>query len=391
MGHIQRRGKERWRARYIAPDGKERNKTFRRKVDAERFLASVEVGKFRGEWIDPKLSNMTFGEWADQWRSTVVHLKPKTKVGYDSLLRRQLLPAFGHFPLIAITTVRVKGWVAELVNRGMSWSRVRQAYQLLSMVLGAAVEDGYLARTPCVGVKIARTPQRETVVLTAEEVQALAEAITGPHGTLVYVLAYGGLRWGEACALRRRRCDLVRSRLEVVESLAEASGELHFGATKTYANRWARLPRFVSEMLGEHLAREVPNDSNALVFTAGGGAPLRNSNFRRRVWAPALRAAGLPESLRIHDLRHTCASLLIRHGASVKAVQQQLGHSTPTVTLNVYSHLFDDDLDRLYEGIDEGYRLLSSATRTASRRPAADFSTLPPPSDDAETLMPQGF
>ena len=96
----------------------------------------------------------------------------------------------------------------------------------------------------------------------------------------------------------------------------------------------------------------------------------RGPNFRRRVWAPALKAAGLPSGLRLHDLRHTAASLLIREGAGVMSVSKQLGHSTPTVTLNVYSHLFEDDLDRLFAGLDE---MSSSGTRATFRiRPLGD-------------------
>ena len=140
----------------------------------------------------------------------------------------------------------------------------------------------------------------------------------------------------------------------MVESLAEISGRFEFGEPKTYARRWVRLPRFVSEMLALHL-ESVPADPDALVFTAGRRTPLRNSNFRRRVWQPALEAARLPNTIRLHDARHTCASLRIRQGASVKAVQQQLGHSAPMVTLNVYAHLFEDDLERLYERLDASH------------------------------------
>jgi hypothetical protein len=108
MGHIQRRAKGRWRARYIGPDGRERSRTFERRVDAERFLASTETDVLRGGWVDPRLGKTTFGQWAEQWKSTVVHLKPKTVQGYESLLVCWLLPEFGNAPLAAITTVRVK-------------------------------------------------------------------------------------------------------------------------------------------------------------------------------------------------------------------------------------------------------------------------------------------
>jgi len=181
VAHIQRLAKNRWRARYVAPDGRERSRTFERKVDAELFVASVETDKVRGAWVDPRLSKTTFGEWAASWRSTVVHLKPKTRAGYDSLMRTPVLPEFGQTPLAAITTVRVKGWVADLTRQGLSSSRVRQAYQLFSMVIKAAVESEYLVKSPCIGVRIPRVKPREAVVLTEEQIEALAGAIEAPE------------------------------------------------------------------------------------------------------------------------------------------------------------------------------------------------------------------
>jgi integrase len=217
------------------------------------------------------------------------------------------------------------------------------------MILKGAVAAGYLGKTPCVDIRTPRESKREAIVLEPEQVDALTAAIAEPYGVLVYVLAYGGLRWGEAAALRRERCDILRARLDVAEAVSEVGGQLHVGPTKTYARRSARLPRFVAELLGAHLATVAPGN---LVFMAPGGGPLRASNFRRRTWIPAVAAIGMP-ALTPHHLRHTCASLLIRRGASVKAVQAQLGHSTPAVTLNVYSHLFADDLDALYRDVDQ--------------------------------------
>jgi integrase len=214
----------------------------------------------------------------------------------------------------------VREWVAALVGRGLSASRVRQAYRLLGTIMRAAVESGYVARSPCVSVRLPRLPQREMLFLSAEQVRTLAEA-AGEYRTLIYVLAYGGVRWGEAAAIRRRRCDLLRGRIEVSESLAEVGAALHVGPTKTHQARTVTLPRFLRTMLNRHL-QGVPADPGALVFTAPGGGPLRLTNFRRRVWVPALRAAKLSERVRIHDLRHTCASLLIAQGEHPKAIQE---------------------------------------------------------------------
>jgi integrase len=97
--------------------------------------------------------------------------------------------------------------------------------------------------------------------------------------------------------------------------------------------------------MAEHLARHIPNDPTALVFTSPQGAPLRNSNFRRQVWYSAVEQAGLPRGLRVHDLRHTCASLLIAAGANPKAFQVHLGHSSISVTMDRHTHFFPSDID----------------------------------------------
>src|SRR5919106_6519406 len=113
MAFIQRLGPNSYRARYRAPDGRERSKVFRRKGDAQRFLGAVEGDKARGAWVDPRLSRITLGDWADRWIRTTVHLKPKTRAGYESLLRSHVLPAFGQTPLGRIRQVEVREWVAR--------------------------------------------------------------------------------------------------------------------------------------------------------------------------------------------------------------------------------------------------------------------------------------
>ncbi|MGI8514623.1 MAG: tyrosine-type recombinase/integrase [Acidimicrobiia bacterium] len=354
MAHIQRRSGRRrpWQVRYRDPSGKERARSFLRKVDAERFAVTVEADKLRGEWIDPRLSKTTAAEWSDRWLRTKSHLKPKTLAGYESNLRAHVLPAFGSHELRQVDRMAVEEWVADLQGRSLGPSAVRQARQVLNSMMQLAVETDYLVVNPVTGVRTARQPEPEMLFLSAEEVERLAAAIPEPYSTLVYLLAYGGLRWGEAAALRRKRCHLLRSRIEVAESLSEARGRLHFGPTKTYRARMAIIPGFLRDLMAEHLAREVNVDSDALVFTSPLGQPLRNTNFRRQVWYRAVAEAGLPEGLRIHDLRHTCASLLISQGAHPKAVQVHLGHSSISVTMDRYGHLFPSDMEALAEALN---------------------------------------
>ena len=359
MAHVEKRG-DRWRARYRGPDGKERSKTFDKKGDATKFLTSAEGSKLTGEWIDPRLGKMPLSEWAEQWLAGRIALKPKTRYGYESLLRTRLLPEFGRYPLVELRPVQIQQWVAQLHAAGVSASQVRQSYRLLSTILKGAVDSGYLAKTPCVAVNLPRVKPREMLFLSAAQVDDLAEAAASQplgenfrngNATLIYLLAYGGLRWGEAAAVRRGRCDLLRSRVHVAEALSDVSGVLHWGETKTRETRQVVLPRFLCEMLARHL-ENVPADPSALVFTAPDGGAMRHANWRNRVWVPSVAAAGLPAGLRIHDLRHTAASLLIAQGAHPKAISSHLGHSSISVTVDRYGHLFDSDMDSLAERLD---------------------------------------
>ena len=353
-----------WQARFRGPDGRERTASFRLKRDAERWVREQRATLDRGLWVDPVLGRVTLAEWSDRWMATTVHLKEKTAEGYESLLRVHVLPVFGDLELATIDRVAVRQWVAELEVSGLSPSRIRQARQVLGAVLGAAVDAGYLGRNPAKGVKVPRDRRREMLFLSAAQVEDLAAAAR-TWSTLIYLLAYGGLRWGEAVALRRSRCELLRSRLHIAESGSEVGGRLVFGSTKTYDDRTIIVPGFLRSRLAEHLAARTEPEESALVFTAAQGGPLRHSNFYKRVWRPAKQVAGVPEGLRIHDLRHTCAALLIAQGASPKAIQAHLGHSSIQVTFDRYGHLFPEDLEDLADRLDEAREsALADHTRT---------------------------
>lgn len=356
-GRIERLYKPRYRK-----GGKEYSGTPRaRKKDAQDFLDEQGEKIRGGEWVDPALGRVTFAERAKGWSAARVGLKAKTRAGDDSLLRTHVLPEFGELPCNRIERSQGREWIARLQAQGLSASRIRQAYFVVNMILDEAVEDRALARNPLRGLDLPRIPRREMRFLSSEEVGRLAESVPDLYRPLIFVLAYGGVRVGEALALRRKRCDLLRSRLVIAESLADVNGTLHFGATKTHQVRTVRLPGFLRDLLAEHLAGNVANDPEALVFTSTEGAPIRLSNWRRRVWERALQRAGLPSDLRIHDLRHTAAALLIHQGAHPKQIQAHLGHASITTTLDRYGHLFDDDMDRLADGLEATYQAAKSA------------------------------
>lgn len=355
MAHVEKRtqaGTLRWRARYRSPDGRERSKSFVRKIDAEQFLAGVEVDKARGTWIDPDLATVSFAEWADRWMRSATHLKPKTRAGYHSMLRARLIPEFGDAAIGDIRPIDVREWIARMQARGLSASSCRQAYHLLSAIMRAAVDDARIAASPCNGIRLPRLPQVEMAYLAPDQLRALLRAVDPKYRLLIEVLAIGGLRFGEVAALRRSRCDLTRSRLMIVENLSDVSGTLHFGSPKTHQHRAVTIPRFLRDRLAQHLTT-IEGDTT-LVFQAPAGGPIRYTNFARRVWKPALTTAGLPD-MGLHALRHTCAALLIAQGAHPKAIQSHLGHRSITTTLDRYGHLFEDEHQKLAERIDAAY------------------------------------
>jgi integrase len=171
---------------------------------------------------------------------------------------------------------------------------------------------------------------------------------------LVRFLVWTGLRIGEAAALRVGRLDLLGRRVGVVEAATEVNGRLAWGPTKTGERRTVPLPRFLAGQLGTYLA-DRPHGPEDLVFTMPGGGPLRASKWGERYFCPAVAAAGLGEGLRVHDLRHTAASLAIRENARVKIVQAMLGHRSATQTLDRYGHLYPSDLDTLAERLDAAH------------------------------------
>jgi integrase len=151
-----------------------------------------------------------------------------------------------------------------------------------------------------------------------------------------------------------------------VEAAPEVDGRLHWGGVKTHESRTVRLPRSISEELAADLAGPA-RDPEALVFTAPLGGPMRPHTWVKSFFKPAVREAGLPQALRLYDLRHTCASLLIAQGASVKAVQAQLGHATASITLDTYGHLFPSELEALADRLEQT-RMAALANRERTQR-----------------------
>jgi integrase len=355
---VTRSGEARYEVRVRGTDGKERSRTFRTKKEAERYERAHHAAIDSGVWIDPRAGRVTLAAWSSEWQRTVVHLRPKTRKIYDVNLRNHILPALGDHELAKLTPSMLRAWLSDVTakdgRRGkpIAAGTVAQAYRTLNRVLAAAVDDELIGRNPLQGVKPPRVEPEPMRFLIHEEVASLAVAIDGRYRALVYLAAYSGLRAGELIALRRSHVDLLRRTITVVEQVQYIDRRHVVSPPKSAAGRRSvALPRLVADELEEHFHGVPDQSADALVFPAPEGGYLHLENFRRRVWLPAVEQAGLAP-LRVHDLRHTCASLAIAAGADVKVLQRMLGHASAALTLDRYGHLLPGQAESVAERLD---------------------------------------
>ncbi len=360
-------GETRWDVRYWDPQRRQRTRTFQRKIDADRFANLVETDMARGEWLDPDLAKETFGDWASRWLLTTSGRAPKTRERYESTLRRHLLPRFENTPVSRITHPAVLGLLADLDSSGASLHTARNVRAVLRLVLELARRSGAIRVNPVDGATLPMPPATEMVFLTADQIATLASEIADPpsaggrgvagtypgYGLLVQFAGFTGLRAGEIVGLRTSAIDTMRGRVHVLASATEAYGRIHIGPPKTRQRRSVPIPKSLVDELAQHLAGKGESD---FVFTSSQGDMLRYSNFYRRRFKPAVSRASVPAGTRFHDLRHSCAALLIAEGAHPKAIMDWLGHSSIQVTLGTYGHLFPNLEASLVDALDEVYR-----------------------------------
>ncbi len=353
----------RWRARYADPEGRQRSRMFARKGDAERWLATVETDKLRGDYVDPARSKLTLRAYAVRWLEAQP-LRPSSRRTYRIYLDTRLLPVLGDRALGAITPTDVRALLRRL-QTDLAPVTVHHVHGLLSTLLRAAVDDGYLARNPCAKTAPGKGPRRRVVPLTVEQVHALHDAMPERYRAAVLLGAGCGLRIGEVLGLKAGRIAFLDRHLDVVEQLQLLPGSPPtLVPPKTASSRRSvPLPDAVGQELAQHLARR-PAGPDELVFRSKAGTAVWPNTFHGVIWRGATERAGL-RGVRFHDLRHFYASALIRAGESVKTVQAALGHASAVETLETYAGLWPDAQDRTRSALDAVLGLAG----TAHRRP----------------------
>lgn len=370
MAHVVRRSTAsgpRYDVRYRDPAGTERSKAFRRKVDADAFAAKVTVQVREGDWLDPELSRVAVQDYARTWLAGRVDLGPATLHSYRRVIEGWIVPRWGGLALAAVTHEAAAAWltgIADPARGGRSVSWARTVRQVFGQVMEAAVRARRIRSNPVRGIRLQLPPATtRRGYLTHEQVRALAEA-AAPRTVEVYLLAYCGLRWSELSGLRVGDVDLLHGRLHVVNAAKVVNGRLICGDPKGRQARIIPYPQLCAagvEAATRGRAPDVP------LFPGDRGGWLLGKVFQTQILDPACTAAGLAR-LTPHHLRHTCASLAVQAGGSVKDVQALLGHESAAITLDTYADLFPSDLSDLMGRLDAG--AAKASRRAKPDRPA---------------------
>ena len=334
-----------------------------------------------GQYVDPRAGRVTFREFAESWRLSGLHAAP-TQERVQRSLRLHVYPVIGDLPMSGVRPGILQAMVTDL-GRVLASSTVRVLWSVVVAIFRAAVRDRVVSSSPCDGVRLPEIRQRKVEPPPLEAVEKLTAALPAEFGAAVALVAGSGLRQGEVFGLEVERLDFLRGRsVEVMQQLVTLPRQAPYlaGPKTAESVRTVPLAAVTLDQLAAHLATfpavtvEVKDRTDPrrpvvrparLVF-ARTGRPVARHDWPA-VWVPAARAVGLPPRTGLHVLRHLYASLLIRHGESIKTVQARMGHSSATITLDTYGHLWPDADDRTREAVQRALGAADSArTGTSS-------------------------
>ena len=352
----------RYRARYRDENDRQHVRHFVKKADAQAWLNEVTASIVRGDYVAPRAGAETLQPFAERWLA-MQPLRPSSAYNYRSHLTQHVYPAFGARSLSNIAPSDVQAWVKRLSTGDPTTKRkplapttVGVVHAILFSIFAAAVIDRKIKANPCEATKLPKDEKdRQVVPMTTEKMREIEAAMPPEMRAMVILGAGTGMRLSEVLGLTVDRADFLRRSVRVDRQLLAVPGRgIELAPPKTKASmRTIPLPQVVVDALAAHL-RDLPADDDGeipgLVFTRAG-EPWTRQRFGH-VWRPVVKAAGLPGGTGFHALRHYYASLLIRHGESVKTVQARLGHASATETLDTYSHLWPDSEDRTRDAID---------------------------------------
>ena len=340
----------RWRARYLDPHGQERSQCFARRVDAERFLASVETTKLHGTYIDPDAGRITLTQFFEDWASRQL---------WESNTERAMRLALscsdlGHLPIREIRRAHVEGWIKRMHTNGLAPGTIKTRFTNVRSVLRAAVREHLIVQNPTDDVALPRVRRRAasmTLPTTAQVASIIRDAEPW-FRAFISLAAFAGLRLGEAAALKTSDIDHEALTLDVRRQVQRAGdGKVEIRAPKYGSERTVYLAEGLVELLDDHVQDHCPAGRIDWLFGGGADDPPHQNTVGHQ-WRRACHRAGV-EGVTLHDLRHFYASGLIAPGCDVVTVQRALGHAKATTTLNTYAHLWPTAEDRTRQAAAE--------------------------------------
>lgn len=366
VGSVYLRKDGRWAAQWTAETTNGPKPRYRYgKTQAEAIRKRRDEIQKEANGLSFEADKTTVGEFLDRWieDSVMGNVSPRTFDNYRSQVRRHIKPALGSVKLSKLGAARVQSLYRQKLDEGLSPASVRYVHAVLSRALKQALRWGLVPRNVAEDVDPPVPARKESRTLSPQEARAMLREARKDRLEALYVLAVTlGLRQGELLGLQWGDVDLVAGRLKVnrqLQRMRDGSG-LALVPTKTRKGRSIKLGTSDVSVLKAHRERQAEEKRHScglyedrnLVFATEIGTPLDASNVVRRSFKPLLKTAGLP-NIRFHDLRHTCATLLFGKGLHPKIVQERLGHSSISVTMDVYSAFLPDTQEKAADAMDD--------------------------------------
>ncbi|HTY71919.1 MAG TPA: tyrosine-type recombinase/integrase [Actinomycetes bacterium] len=381
-----------WDLRYRERSGRQRTERFQggtARTPPEAALdrkAEVELELRRGRYVPRERREVAFADYYLPW-AAARQISRSRRFTDDQRAAKHVIPYWGQWPICDIKPSDIDDWVAAL-SRSMGPQSVRACYGLLRGPLRRAVKDRVID-DPCIDIGLPKLPSlRKSFddVLTAQEVDRLVAALVDPdpryaalrtngrYEALIFMGAWLGPRWNEAIGLRICDVNPLRKELTLGRVVVNQNGSHTYveALSKTEDSRTVPVPSEVMDRLIRHQRLYCAGaDREDFLFTSNRGTHILRGTFSRDVLAKAVKRAG-PQGRRITwlTLRHTAASLMFDAGLTIFEVQQRLGHKSPTLTAEIYTHLMRE---RFQEGRErmEVYMAIQRVARPSGERPAA--------------------
>ncbi len=364
MAYIRKLPSGKYQATVRLPSGKKVTRTDRMKRVVSDWAKGEEIRIARGEWRDPRAGRLRFEEWlADFLDGRVV--EDETARRDRGVIANHLEPHWAGWQLRAITPSKVQSWVSKMQAAGVGPHAIRHAYNLLSTMMRAAKKDGLIEASPCQDINLPATPEKLPEWFTHEQLEAICKQLPSSYVAGAQLMAWCGLRWGEAAGLRAGDVKFLRRRLTVIGVMPQRGGVWKEYPKTSKSRREIPVEPQVLELLAPLAAGKAPGE---LLFLTdrpfrGECRPWSGANWRVR-WHKAIAdaQAARPEldvpGYAPHALRHSAASWLVQQGVPLYDVQKLLGHESFAITQR-YAHLAPD----AHDAVEQAWKRLRSRER----------------------------